>query len=131
MSAFTQALTPPAHFSVKCHTVRDVAESRPITVLQLTCKGMTKDQLQRKLAESQNLLPQEILPQTNAQQLANILIEIFEEDRERLETDRLFQHNYLELVNYLLVANLNRQRSGRSIFETSFLDNVLALPEAG
>lgn len=89
---------------------------------------MDKAQLIEKLKDSEYILPKEVTS-VREDELAHILIEIFNEERDHLESEKRFQQNYLELVNYMLVSDLNKPKSRRrNFFDSSFINSLISLP---
>ncbi|HEY5442022.1 MAG TPA: hypothetical protein VIJ68_00615 [Candidatus Saccharimonadales bacterium] len=90
---------------------------------------MNKSQLLNKLRNEEYILPKDIVSDDQLDELAQALIEIFKEQKSQLESEKRLQQNYLEVVNYLLVTDLNSPKSRRhDFFDTSFLNALISLP---
>jgi len=92
---------------------------------------MNKTQLLNKLRSEEYILPKDIVSEDQLDELAHTLIEIFNEQKPQLESEKRLQQNYLEVVNYLLIQDLNKPKSRRhDFFDTSFLNTLISLPAA-
>lgn len=91
---------------------------------------MDMKQLLQELKDTDNLLPQDILKDTNLKELATQLKTIFESNQQYLETDLKFRTNFTELVNYIYLSALDEQpdRRKKKIFSDRLITFLLATP---
>lgn len=90
---------------------------------------MTKSELVILLKSNAQILPKDILADVSFVALARLMLQILEEEKPELESNETFQQNYIELINYILLADLAEPASKRKkFFDMSFLNAVLSLP---
>lgn len=92
---------------------------------------MSATQLIQAIEEQEYILPKSILKDRDEEQLAKELVEIFNTYPEKLEADTEFRKKYTELVNYLLVRNLYRDKTKQKniVFDSNIINYLLSKPK--
>lgn len=85
---------------------------------------MQQQQLITILKQDDNLLPQDVLRNTDIKELVNDLVIIFETRKAELSEDARFKNNFTELVNYIYLMHLQTEPKHRS--KKIFKDNLIA-----
>ena len=93
---------------------------------------MTTKQLVQLIEAEEYILPKSILKDTTEDELANELIEIYHKYHKKLEKEAEFRRKYTELINYMLVLNIRREkdRKKKILFDKNLINYLLSTPEA-
>lgn len=91
---------------------------------------MTTTQLIKELESNNYVLPKDILAKISEEDLVRELQEIFEKYPKKIETEEAFREKYIELINYLLVVNLHREKKAKKpLFDKSLITYLLSTPD--
>jgi len=92
---------------------------------------MKTKQLLNAIDAREELLPVDILKNITEEELIDVLKKIFQNSKERIENDDEFRRKYIELVNYVLVRNLYKEKSKqkKNLFDQKLINFLLLSPE--
>lgn len=88
---------------------------------------MKRDQLLKTLRTADDLLPQQVLQDATLTQLVVELDAIFAENRQELDINQKFRHNFTEIVNYVYLLTLEKKPEQRDkmLFNPHLIANLL------
>ena len=91
---------------------------------------MSTDKLIKELEEQEYILPKDVLQGTSEDELVKQLEDIFNSHKDLLEANPEFRTKYIELVNYLFVLNLQKDKSDQkgTLFNEALIEYLLSSP---
>ncbi len=92
---------------------------------------MSTDQLVKTIEEQEYILPKNILQNMSEEELIKEIEEIFNKYQEKIDNESEFRRKYMELINYVFVLNIRRDKAHqkKTLFNKDIIQHLLSIPE--